>query len=342
MTTFRTTSVGSFPKPPELKALRAKRANGRGPAADLRAAEREATRSWMELQNALGVDEPVHGEMERDDMIVYFAERISGFVMSELTESFAEDGMPYVYRRPVCVDSLSPNAEPGFTVPAWKEAQALSVKPVKGMLTDPLTLAAWSSNTHYVRRDADGVLREDRAAFVRALVPFVRAEAIALQDAGCEILQLDCPGISTWPDCFDLLLDVTRAVLDGLSTKTVCHICFADYDRLYPRLLELPFDAFLLELSQEADPRARGVIHPVSAFDAFREHAFTKELGLGVIYVHEAVIPSVAEIHAIVRAAEAAGIPRERIVLTPDCGLKTRSVETATEMLRRLAEARTM
>lgn len=121
--------------------------------------------------------------------------------------------------------------------------------------------------------------------------------------------------------------------------KRVCHICFADYDRLYPWVLNLPFDTFLLELSGEADPLAHGIVHPRTAFDDFREYPFTKELGCGVIYVHEDRVPSVEEIGGIVRRALDVGIPAERILLTPDCGLKTRSVAVATAMLRRVAEA---
>lgn len=335
MNAFRTTAIGSFPKPPDLLAARRKFARGAIRYDTLREAERTAVRYWMELQNTLGVTEAVDSEMDRGDMIAHFAQRLHGFAIGELVESFAN----FSYHRPICVGLVSRAVDPGFTVEVWREAQALSRESVKGMLTDPFTIAAWSWNEYYGHVDEHGYFREHRADFVRALIPFIREEAHALQDAGAEIIQIDCPGIATWPDEFDLLLESMRAVTAGLRTKIVCHICFADYDRLYPRLLELPVHQLLLELSQEASPFQHGVVRPRSAFDHFTAHPFTKELGLGIMDVHVDSVPSVEEIGGIVRRAREAGIAADRIVLTPDCGLKTRSVEVATAMLERTAEA---
>ncbi len=335
MKRFRTTAIGSFPKPNYLIRTRKQFAAGEVNEEHLRMAERNATKMWIEFQNELEIDEVVHGEMERGDMIAYFAERLGGFKLSELVESFSN----YAYHRLICIGEIKPRVEPGFTVAAWQEAQAISNKPVKGMLTDPFTIAAWSWNEHYVALDSDGFFRERRVDFVRALIPFIRDEARALQAAGAEIIQIDCPGIATWPDEFDLLLESMRAITEKLSTKIVCHICFADYEKLYPRLLELPVHQFLLELSGEADISQHGIVHPYGAFDYFSKHKFNKELGLGVVYVHDNAVPSVEDTKKIIERALAVDVPSDKIVLTPDCGLKTRTVEVAKAMMSRIAEA---
>ena len=188
MTLLPTTTVGSFPKPDYLVAARAQFASGKISDTQLHELEYQATRETIRLQEDIGLDILVHGEMERGDMATYFAELLEGFEISGLVRSY---GNRY-YRKPIVTgDIRRPRA---MTVEMFRYAQSLTDKPVKGMLTGPYTMCDWSFNEAY----------PSRRELVLALARVIHQEVIDLEDAGARIIQIDEPAISTRPEELDL------------------------------------------------------------------------------------------------------------------------------------------
>ncbi|MDO8750259.1 MAG: methionine synthase, partial [Dehalococcoidia bacterium] len=163
-----TTSVGSFPKPDYLTSARNKHSRGEMSDQELLKLERQATQEWIRLQEEMGIDILVDGEMYRGDMVEYFAENMKGFKISGLVRSY---GNRY-YRKPIAVGPVGRTA--AITIEWWKYTQSLTKRPVKGMLTGPYTIADWSFNEYYPSREA----------FILDLARAVLEEAVDLERAG--------------------------------------------------------------------------------------------------------------------------------------------------------------
>jgi 5-methyltetrahydropteroyltriglutamate--homocysteine methyltransferase len=312
--TLRTTSVGSFPKPPELMRARARYRKGEISEQELHEAERAATEKVIRLQEALGYDVLVHGEMERGDMVAFFAEHWQGFSQSLPVRSY---GNRY-YHKPIVEGPVKGN--PGLTVAAWKLASDMTSKPVKGMLTGPYTICDWSFNLHY----------PDRRSLVLDLAQVVHEEAAALEKAGAQFIQIDEPAISTRPEELPLAIEAMGIVTQGLTAHTISHICYGRFDLIYPALLDLPVDQLDLEA-------ANGQF---ALLDLLSKYPWpdNKELALGVVDVHSHRIESVDEVKAgILRALEF--IPADHLYVDPDCGLKTRTWDEAQAKLTVIAQA---
>ena len=309
---LKTTTVGSFPKPGYLVSARNRFSRGEISAEELKALELKSTAEVIRLQEELGLDVLVDGEMYRGDMATYFAEHLNGFKISGLVRSY---GNRY-YRKPVVVGRVE-RPQP-ITLEMFKYAQGLTDKPVKGMLTGPYTMCDWSFNEYYPNR------RELTLALARAL----HEEAVDLEKAGARYIQIDEPALSTRPDEIDLAIEAMRVVTDGLNAKTITHICYGRIDAIYPKLLDLPVDQIDLEF-------ANGKF---ALLDVLRKHRFTKEIGLGVIDVHSHLVESKEQVlYGLRRALEI--FRPEQIYVDPDCGLKTRTPEEAREKLRVMVEA---
>lgn len=302
-----TTSVGSFPKPPALRALRAKVARGEADPVALDEATEKATRHWIAVQESIGLDLLVHGEMERGDMVAYFADHLDGFEDAGYVRSY---GNRY-YRKPVVRRTLHPDRP--ITVDTWKFAQSLTDRPVKAMLTGPYTIMDWSFNEAY----------PNRRAFALAVAGVIHAEAKALEACGAQFIQIDEPALSTRPEEIDLAIEAMARVTDGIEVKTISHICYGDWTSVYPRFLDLPVDQLDLEAAnnrfQLLDLLAKGPIRP--------------EIALGVVDVHTHRVETAEEVEAsLVRAMQV--IDPERLFVDPDCGLKTRTEEEAQAKLK--------
>jgi 5-methyltetrahydropteroyltriglutamate--homocysteine methyltransferase len=307
-----TTSVGSFGKPPELLKARADHAAGRISDEELHALERQATADWIRFQDELGVDLLVDGEMYRGDMATFFAEEMDGFTIGGLVRSY---GNRY-YRKPIAVGDVR-RTHP-ITVDAWRYAQSLTSRPVKGMLTGPYTIADWSFDEHY----------GNRRDFVLDLARAIHEEALDLVAAGARFVQVDEPAASARMDELPLVAEAMGIVTDGLDAHAITHICYGDFMRAYPALLDIPVDQIDLEMTNsDFDLLAR-----------FRDVPFTKAIGLGVVDSHSHRIESVDEVVRGIRLALAV-LPPDRIVLDPDCGLKTRTVEDSKDKLRVIVAA---
>jgi 5-methyltetrahydropteroyltriglutamate--homocysteine methyltransferase len=245
-------------------------------------------------------------------MVAYFAEHLTGFEEGGLVRAY---GNRY-YRKPI---ATGPVARPTqITVDWWRYAQSLTERPVKGMLTGPYTICDWSFDEHY----------RSREEFVLALAEVIAEEARALAAAGCRYIQIDEPAVSTRMNELDLAIRGLAVVTEGLEATTLTHICYGDFSRAYPKLLDLPVDVIDLELANSN----------YDILDDFRRHPFTKVIGLGVVDSHSARIESVEEVAAGIRRALEL-IPAGNIQVDPDCGLKTRTVEEAKAKLRVIRQA---
>ncbi|MEA2507290.1 MAG: 5-methyltetrahydropteroyltriglutamate--homocysteine methyltransferase [Actinomycetota bacterium] len=307
-----TTSVGSLPKPSYLLEARSKKARGKIDVEELRNLEQRATKEWIEFQNSIDTDLVVDGEQYRGDMVAYFAEEMPGLEIGGLVRSY---GNRY-YRKPIAIGAVG--RDHPLTVDWWQFAQALTDKPVKGMLTGPYTICDWSFNEHY----------DNRRDFVLDLARAIRDEALDLERAGARYIQIDEPAASTRMDELDLVIEAMKIVTEPLSVHTITHICYGDFHNAYPKMLEIPVDQIDLEFANSE----------YALLDAFERAPFDKYIGLGVVDVHSHVIETVEEIADGIRRS-LRYIPAERMFVDPDCGLKTRTVDEAKKLLTHVKQA---
>ncbi len=319
-----TTAVGSYPKPDYLQRARNQAAAGKLSGAKSRSSgldaqelaklERQATEHWVRIQEELGLDILVDGEMYRGDMVTYFSESLEGFAISGLVRSY---GNRY-YRKPIAVGPVGRKGS--ITVDWWKYAQSLTNRPVKGMLTGPYTMTDWSFNEHYAtRRD-----------LVLALAKVVHEEAMDLARAGAKYIQIDEPAASTRPEEMELASEALGIVTKGLDAFTITHICYGEFASVYDQLVRLPVDNLDLEMANSN----------YALLDLIAERGLPsdKSVSMGVLDVHDHRVESVDEIAAgIERGLKV--IPPERLYIDPDCGLKTRTEEESVAKLRNMMAA---
>ncbi|MGB2979935.1 MAG: methionine synthase [Candidatus Zixiibacteriota bacterium] len=306
-----TTTVGSFPKPDYLVKARNEFASGKLSQGELTHLEKKATEECIRLQEGIGLDILVHGEMERGDMVTFFAEKMKGFGISGLVRSY---GNRY-YPKPVVKGSLK--RERPITVDMFKYAQSLTEKPVKGIVTGPYTMCDWSFNEYY----------PDRGELVMALAKEIHQEVVDLERAGAKYIQIDEPAISTRPDEVELAVEAMKLVTEGIEAKTISHICYGDFAVMYPRILDLAVDQLDLEFANS----------DFANLEIFRHPEFTKEIAVGVLDVHSHIVEKKDEVKANIR--KALGVfPVENVYIDPDCGLKTRTPDEAEAKLRVMVE----
>ena len=312
MPALLTTTVGSFPKPPYLQKARNAHARGELPIDELEKLEAKATKDVIALQEELGIDVLVDGEMYRGDMATYFAENLDGFTISGLVRSY---GNRY-YRKPIVVSPIK-FKEP-ITTDRWQFAQSLTQKPMKAILTGPYTMMDWSFNEYYDNREETAI----------ALAEALHLEVKALYDAGARHIQVDEPALSVRPEEVGLVQKTLAVVTDGIDAKFYVHVCYGDFHKIYPRILDLPCHHLDLELANSQ----------YDLFDMFKENPFTKELGMGVIDVHTQTLETVDQVkQRIINALEY--LPPDQIMIDPDCGLKTRTWDEAKAKLSAMVEA---
>ena len=307
-----TTSVGSLPKPDYIVKARSRFARKEIDRAELRELEKKATREWVEFQDSIGTDVVVDGEQYRGDMVAFFAEELPGLEIGGLVRSYGNR----FYRKPIATGPIG--RDKPVTVEWWEYAQSLTEAPVKGMLTGPYTICDWSFNEHY----------SSRRDFVLDLAKAIRDEALDLERAGAKFIQIDEPAASTRMDELDLVIEAMRIVTEPLSAHTITHICYGDFHRAYPKMLDIPVDQIDLEFANS----------DYALLDDFSEHPFSKFIGLGVSDVHTHAIESSDEMAEGIRRALKL-IPPERIFVDPDCGLKTRTVDEAKTKLTNIKAA---
>ncbi|MFJ4713544.1 5-methyltetrahydropteroyltriglutamate--homocysteine S-methyltransferase [Streptomyces sp. NPDC088785] len=323
-----TTTIGSFPQTAELRTARADVRAGRIDTAGYEERVRDEIREVVAFQEKTGIDVLVHGEPERNDMVQYFAERLTGFLATRhgWVQSY---GTRYV-RPPVLAGDIS-RPEP-MTVRWTSYAQSLSERPVKGMLTGPVTMLAWS----FVRDD------QPLGDTARQVALALRDEVHDLEASGTPVIQVDEPALrETLPlraagraAYLDWATEAFRLTTAGVrpDTQIHTHMCYAEFGDIVQAIDDLDADVISLEA-------ARSHMQVAAELAA---HGYPREAGPGVYDIHSPRVPSAREAAALLRKGLEA-IPAERLWVNPDCGLKTRGwPETRSSLENLVSAARTV
>ncbi|MGW4811203.1 5-methyltetrahydropteroyltriglutamate--homocysteine S-methyltransferase [Kitasatospora cineracea] len=323
-----TTTIGSFPQTTELRTARAELNARRIDAADYRKRMEAEVREVIAYQERAGLDVLVHGEPERNDMVQYFAEQLTGYLATRhgWVQSY---GTRYV-RPPVLAGDIS-RPQP-MTVDWYRYAQGLTDRPVKGMLTGPVTMLAWS----FVRDD------QPLADTARQVALALRDEVTDLEAAGAAVIQVDEPALretlplrrAGWPAYLDWATDAFRLATSGVraDTQVHTHMCYAEFGDILHAIEELDADVISLEAARSHMQIARELA----------DAGYLAEVGPGVWDIHSPRVPSTEEALRLLRAGLAA-IPAERLWVNPDCGLKTRGwPETRASIDSLVTAARTL
>ncbi|AKE38025.1 5-methyltetrahydropteroyltriglutamate--homocysteine S-methyltransferase [Corynebacterium camporealensis] len=319
-----TTTIGSFPQTQDIRNARAAHRKGELNDEQYVEALRNEIKSVIDLQERLGLDVLVHGEPERNDMVQYFAELLDGFVTTE--NGWVQSYGSRCTRPPIVVGDISrPKA---MTVEWSKYAQSLSEKHVKGMLTGPVTILAWS----FVRDDVPQSVSADQLGVALA------DEVSDLEEAGIDIIQIDEPALR---ELLPLRSEDRQAYLDWAvrafrlvslqakpSTQIHTHLCYSEFGQIIDAVAGLDADVTSIEA-------ARSRMELLEDID----EKFHSEIGPGIYDIHSPRVPSVAEIAELIRAA-LKNVPVERLWVNPDCGLKTRGYAETESSLRNLVLAR--
>ena len=314
---FPTTVVGSYPKlPPAREALRRLR-KGLASEEEVRPLFEEAIRGAVEDQLWAGVDIISDGEQTREDMVVYFAERVRGYMPGEWVKIFDN----VYFRKPIIYDRVEWTRP--LTVEDWLTATRYSKgRPVKGILTGPYTMVEWSFDLYY----------KDRYEAIIALAREIRKEIEALVRAGAKYIQVDEPALSTrpWREEAEIAGEALKILFNGIDAKKIVHICFGRVEEILPYILDYPVDQFDLEFKNSN----------FRLLPYLKEYGYDKELGYGVIDVHNTQVESVEEILRDIERLMSLGIlPPEKIYVDPDCGLKRLPRDVARMKLRNMVEA---
>ncbi|KAB8159567.1 5-methyltetrahydropteroyltriglutamate--homocysteine S-methyltransferase [Streptomyces sp. 3MP-14] len=319
-----TTTIGSFPQTTELRAARAELRAGRLEAAGYEERVREEIRETISFQEKAGLDVLVHGEPERNDMVQYFAEQLTGYLATQhgWVQSY---GTRYV-RPPILAGDISRPTP--MTVEWTRYAQSLTDRPVKGMLTGPVTMLAWS----FVRDDLP------RAETARQVALALRDEVVDLEAAGTAVIQVDEPALretlplraADQPAYLDWATEAFRLTTGGVRAETQIHthMCYAEFGDILQAIDDLDADVISLEATRSH----------MRVADELAAARYPREVGPGVYDIHSPRVPDGEEIVGLLRAGLAA-IPPERLWVNPDCGLKTRAWPEVRDALTHLVEA---
>ena len=323
-----TTTIGSFPQTPEIRRARAEHA--KGALSDEAYEERlqEEIKRVIDLQEELGLDVLVHGEAERNDMVQYFAELLDGFAVTK--NGWVQSYGSRATRPPILWGDVQ-RSEP-MTVKWSSYAQSLTDKPVKGMLTGPVTILAWS----FVRED------EPIGDVANQVGLALRDEVSDLEDAGVEVIQVDEPALreklplrkADQKDYLDWSVGSFRVATGGAAPETQVHthLCYSEFGDVIDAIDGLDADVTSLE-------EARSHMEVLPELD---KAGFHRQIGPGIYDIHSPRVPSTAELETLLGEALAAVEP-SRLWVNPDCGLKTRSyveVEPALENMVAAAKAK--
>jgi len=319
-----TTTIGSFPQTAEVRAARAGFKRGATTPGQYEAFLKDTIRGAVETQERLGLDVLVHGEPERNDMVEYFGEQLQGFC-------FTKNGWVQSYgsrcvKPPVIYGDVS---RPGPMTVDWSRfAQSLTEKPMKGMLTGPVTILCWS----FVRDD------QPRGETCRQIALALRDEVADLQAAGLKVVQIDEPALREGLPLRSRERDgYLRWAVDSFRLAVGCadprtqihtHMCYCEFNEIVEWIAAMDADVISIEAS-----RSR-----MELLEAFRRFSYPNEIGPGVWDIHSPRVPSAEEMLGLLRRA-AAVIPVERLWVNPDCGLKTRAWPETLASLANMAAA---
>jgi len=320
-----TTTIGSFPQTREVKVNRATFRRGEKTEAEYTAFIEAEIDEWIKWQEEIGLDVLVHGEFERNDMVEYFGENLSGYLFSKngWVQSYGTRGV----KPPIIWGDVK--RERPITVKWSAYAQAQSDLSVKGMLTGPVTILNWS----FPREDI--TIKESTLQIALA----IREEVLDLEAAGIHIIQIDEAALreklplrkSDWySEYLDWAIPAFRLVHSGVAptTQIHTHMCYSEFTDIIPAIEQLDADVISFEAS-------RSNLH---ILDELERQNFQLQVGPGVYDIHSPRVPSVEEIEHTIRAI-LAKVPTERVWINPDCGLKTRGIPETKASLVNLTQA---
>ena len=319
-----TTTIGSFPQTREIRVARAAHRKGSLSDADYDTAMREEIAKVVALQERLGLDVLVHGEAERNDMVQYFAENLDGFATT--SHGWVQSYGSRCTRPSLLWGAVSRPAP--ITVEWSRYAASLTSKPMKGMLTGPVTILAWS----FVRDDQPLAVTADQVALA------LREEVADLEAAGIRVIQVDEPALrellplreADQPEYLSWSVRSFRLATSGVQPETQIHthLCYSEFNEVIEAIDALGADVTSIEAA-----RSR-----MEVLEGIREEGFTRGIGPGVYDIHSPRVPSADELEELVRLA-AGSVDGKHLWVNPDCGLKTRAYEEVEPSLANLVEA---
>jgi 5-methyltetrahydropteroyltriglutamate--homocysteine methyltransferase len=310
-----TTVVGSYPKPKWLNRARELHEDGEEvDDEDWQEATDDASRLITHEHERAGLDVVCDGEMRRNEMVEYFAHRIDGYEFHGRVKVWGHN-----YFDKPSVSGEVEYDEP-WLVDEFEFTDEVAERPVKVPITGPYTLANWSFNEHY----------EDEEELAYELADLVNEEIEKLVEAGARYIQIDEPALATTPDDHAIVGECLERIVDDVpdDVRLGLHVCYGDYSRIYPEILDFPVEEFDLEL-------ANG---DYEQLDVFTAEEFTKDLALGVVDAHVAEVESVETIKENIKKGLEV-VPPERLTISPDCGVKLLPRDVAYGKMENMVEA---
>lgn len=319
-----TTTIGSFPQTSDVRKARAALRRGSIDQATYRQRMRDEIQRVVQLQEELGLDVLVHGEPERNDMVQYFSEHMEGFVSTQ--HGWVQSYGSRCVRPPILFGDVS---RPAAITTDWATfAQSLSSKPVKGMLTGPVTILSWS----FVRDD------QPMADTAKQVALAIRDEVADLEQAGIRVVQVDEPALRELlplravhhKEYLDWAVESFRLATSGAedATQIHTHLCYSEFGDVIDAIVALEADVTSIEAA-----RSR-----MEVLDDLNQVGFNHGVGPGVYDIHSPRVPEPSEITDLLQAALRA-VPSERLWVNPDCGLKTRGYEEVNKALKNMVAA---
>jgi len=321
---FPTTTIGSFPQTEGVRKARAAYLRGTLSETDYAAFLRRETEAAVRWQEEIGIDVLVHGEFERNDMVQYFGEQLSGYAFTK--HGWVQSYGSRCVRPPIIYGDVS---RPHPMTVEWSAyAQSLTEHPMKGMLTGPVTMLQWS----FVRDDLP------RGEVCRQIALAIRDEVVDLEKAGIRIIQIDEPAMreglplrtAEWTAYLDRAVECFHLASSGVADQTQIHthMCYSEFNDIIDAIGALDADVISIET-------ARSKMELLEAFSTYR---YPNEIGPGVYDIHAPRCPSVDEMVALLDKAKQR-LAHDQIWVNPDCGLKTRKWEEVRPALANMVEA---
>ena len=318
-----TTTIGSFPQTTEIRQARAAFKKGELSAADYDAAMKKEIAYCVEEQEKLQIDVPVHGEAERNDMVEYFGEQLAGYCFSQF--GWVQSYGSRCVKPPIIFGDVS---RPNPMTVYWSSfAQTLTARPMKGMLTGPVTMFKWS----FVRDDVP------LSVVAKQIALALNDEVLDLEKAGIKVIQIDEPAIreamplkkAQWDEYLAWACESFRLSSTGAedSTQIHTHMCYSEFNDILPAIASMDADVITIETSRS----------DMDLLTAFGDFKYPNDIGPGVYDIHSPRVPTAAEVEHLLRKAMDV-VPVERLWVNPDCGLKTRGWPETIEQLKVMME----
>ena len=306
---FPTTTIGSFPQTDDVRAARAANKAKKLSDADYTTFLQQKTAECVAWQESIGIDVLVHGEFERNDMVEYFGEQLSGFVFSRF--GWVQSYGSRCVKPPIIFGDVSRPAP--MTVEWARYSQGLTSLPMKGMLTGPITILQWS----FVRDD------QPRDVTARQIALAIRDEVVDLEAAGIKVIQIDEAALreglplhrDEWANYLRWAVESFRITASGVADKTQIHthMCYSEFNDIIAAVADMDADAISIETSRSQ----------MELLDAFVTFKYPNEIGPGVYDIHSPIVPTQEQMEKLLRKALSV-LDAKQMWVNPDCGLKTR------------------